>query len=203
MTKSCTDANNIYDNVPHCQGEINLPGTRDHAYFTRKSNIIKWPKLPLNGASSLDKAAVYDGDFTLAADAKFYKIDLVPSEQEPKSEQVGSYGSYHFTNTVSLVLPGTGEKVTGLVSELSNDKVVFIVPQTDGKCRVFGDEAFNTSVKPSQSIGKGSSDPNNTTIEISCESMASMPFYAGTIVTDDGNISGLTDELIVTPSPGT
>lgn len=196
--KQCTNTNNLYDNVDFCPGEVSLPGVRNHAYFIRKSDIVSWPKLPRNGAKTLEEVAVYTGNFGLAADTKWNKIDLVPNESEPKSEQAGSYGSYHFTNSISLVLPGTAEKVTGLITELNNDDVVILVPQRDGKVRVFGSEAFTVEVKPSQAWGKGSGDANTTTIEVTVEDMAATPFYPGEIDTNDGIIDGSTDNLKTT-----
>lgn len=196
--KQCTNTNNLYDNVDFCPGEVSLPGVRNHAYFIRKSDIVSWPKLPRNGAKALEEVAVYTGNFGLAADVKWNRIDLVPNESEPKSEQAGSYGSYHFTNSISLVLPGTAEKVTGLITELNNDDVVILVPQRDGKVRVFGSEAFTVEVKPSQAWGKGSGDANTTTIEVTCEDMAATPFYPGEIDTNDGIIDGSTDNIKTT-----
>lgn len=199
---ACTGTNNLYDNVVFCPGLVSLPGVRDHFYFIRKKDITKWPTLPLNSAESLDKVAVYVGNFTLAADAKFHRVDLVPSESEPKSEQAGSYGSFHFTNSITLVLPGTAEKVTGLITELNNDNVVILVPQRDGKNRVFGSAGFDVTIKPSQEWGKGSNDANTTTIEVSCEDRAATPFYPGTIETDGATISGETDEEVTAePNP--
>lgn len=200
--KQCTNTNNLYDNVDFCPGEVSLPGVRNHAYFIRKSDIVSWPKLPRNGANTLEEVAVYTGNFGLAADTKWNKIDLVPNESEPKSEQAGSYGSYHFTNSISLVLPGTAEKVTGLITELNNDDVVILVPQRDGKVRVFGSEAFTVEVKPSQAWGKGSGDANTTTIEVTVEDMAATPFYPGEIDTNDGIIDGSTDNLKTTEGAG-
>lgn len=200
--KQCTNTNNLYDNVDFCPGEASLPGVRNHAYFIRKSDIVSWPKLPRNGAKTLEEVAVYTGNFGLAADVKWNRIDLVPNESEPKSEQAGSYGSYHFTNSISLVLPGTAEKVTGLITELNNDDVVILVPQRDGKVRVFGSEAFTVEVKPSQAWGKGSGDANTTTIEVSVEDMAATPFYPGEIDTNDGIIDGSTDNLKTTEGAG-
>ena len=203
MSKSCTTSKNLYENVEHCPGQINLPGVRDHFYIIRKRDILKWPKLPLEAAESLDKVAVYVGDFTLAADAKWRRVDLVPSESEPKSEQAGSWGAFYFNNTIYLVLPGVGPKVTGLITAMNNDDIVAAVPQRDGQIRLFGDPAFNTTVKPSQTWGKGSNDANTTGIEIACGSMAAAPFYPGKIETDGGDISGATDELVsAAPKPG-
>ena len=68
MATNCTDTTKLYDDVEFCPGQIVLPGTRDHAYFSSKRNIAKWPTLPLADAESLDKVAVYDGDFKMELD---------------------------------------------------------------------------------------------------------------------------------------
>lgn len=195
-TSSCTGLNNLYDNIDFCPGEISLPGVRDHFYFIRKKDIVTWPTLPLNSAADLEHVAVYTGNFVLAADAKWKRAALVPNESEPKSEQVGNYGSRCFTNSISLVLPGTGKKVTGFITELNNDDVVILVPQRDGQVRIFGSASFNVEVKPSQAWGKGSGDSNTTTVEVSCEDRAATPFYPGTIELDDVTINGATDEPV-------
>lgn len=202
MATNCTDTTKLYDDVEFCPGQIVLPGTRDHAYFCSKRNIAKWPTLPLADAESLDKVAVYDGDFKMELDKVFARFDLVPSESEPKCEQVGSWGSLHFQNTITLVLPGTGEKVTGLITMMNNDDGIIVVPMRDGKLRVFGSESFNVSIKPSQSMGKGSGDSVNTTIEVVSEDLAPAPFYPGKLPTNLGNINGTSDTLIEEASEG-
>ncbi|MCH3994308.1 MAG: hypothetical protein LKE54_04525 [Prevotella sp.] len=201
MTKQCTEINNLYDDVPHCPGQISLPGVREHFYWLRRSEIIKWPVLPMNGAETLEENPVYKDDFVLAADSVWHRADLIPNESEPKSEQAGVYGSLHFSNQITLVLPGTGPKVTGLINELNNDDVVILVPQRDGHVRVFGNQDFQTTIKPSQAWGKGSSDSSNTTISVTIEDKSATPFYNGKIHTADGDVSGETDELIVASPP--
>lgn len=196
MTTNCTDTSKLYDDVEYCPGQVVLPGTRDHAYFASKRSIAKWPTLPLADAESLDKVAVYNGDFEMALDKVFARFDLVPSESEPKCEQVGAWGSLHFQNTISLVLPGTGEKVTGLITMMNNDDGVIVVPMRDGKLRVFGSEAFNVTIKPSQNFGKASGDSVNTTIEVVAEDYAPAPFYVGKLKTNLGDIDGKTDTVV-------
>ena len=62
-----------------------------------------------------------------------------------------------------------------------------------------GNEMFRTSVKPSQSVGKATSDSNNTTLEITVEDVAPAPFYPGDIViSGDVTISGATGKLKTT-----
>ena len=126
------------------------------------------------------------------------RIDLVPNESEPECENQGSYGSKTFLNKITLVLPGTGKKVTGLISNLNDDDVVFLVPMADGKCRLFGSPAFHTELVLKQSFGKSATDPNTTTIEVSVTDEYAAPFYEGVIETAYGDINGATDELVTT-----
>lgn len=197
MAKKCTGTNDLYDNVEFCPGEVTLPGMKEFFFFIRRNKIVIWPTLPMNSAESLEKNPVYDGDFVLAADAKWKRVDLIPNESEPQSERTGAYGSYHFNNKASLVIPGTGPKVTGLINELINDDVVMALPQRDGRFRIFGNKDFKLDVNPTQKWGKATTDSNNTTLEVTDENRSASPFYDGKIEADDGNYSGKTGELIV------
>lgn len=197
----CDAFADIYGNLEYCTGKMSMPGVRPRAYFIPKKHIVSWPTLPLASATEMGKVAVYDGNFTLESDKNFKYIDLVDGETEPKCEQVGAFGSMHFTNTVSLVVPGTEEEATGLATMLNNEDVVVIVIQRNGKARVFGNEMFRTSVKPSLALGKGTSDSNATTLEISSEDVAPAPFYPGDIVLESSvTISGATGKPKVVDS---
>lgn len=195
-TVKCDAFADIYKSLEYCTGKMSMPGTRPRAYFIPKKHITTWPTLPMANATEMGKVAVYDGNFTLEADKCFHYVDLVDGENEPKSEQVGSFGSMHFSNTLTLVVPGTEEEATGLATMLNNEDVVFIYIQRNGKARVMGNEMFRTSVKPSQSVGKATSDSNNTTLEITVEDVAPAPFYPGDIVIDSKVvISGATGKV--------
>lgn len=192
----CDAFADIYKSLEYCTGKMSMPGTRPRAYFIPKKHITAWPTLPMANATEMGKVAVYDGNFKLEADKNFHYVDLVDGENEPKSEQVGSFGSMHFSNTLTLVVPGTEEEATGLATMLNNEDVVFIYIQRNGKARILGNEMFRTSVKPSQSVGKATSDSNNTTLEITVEDVAPAPFYPGDIVIDSKVvISGATGKV--------
>lgn len=203
-TVKCDAFADLYSNLAYCAGSVSMPGLRARAYFIPKKHITTWPTLPLGAATSMDEVAVYNGNFTLAAEKYFKYFDLVDGENEPKCEQVGSFGSMHFQNTVTLVIPGTEEAATGLITMLNNEDVVVVIIQRNGKARVLGNDMFRTNVKPSQTLGKGTSDANTTTIEVSVEDVAAAPFYPGEIVIEAGvKISGADGKPIpVDPNPG-
>lgn len=203
-TVKCDAFADIYKSLEYCTGNISMPGTRPRAVFIPKKHVTGWPTLPMANATEMGKVAVLDGNFTLEADKYFHFLDLVDGENEPKSEQVGSFGSMHFSNSLILVIPGTEEEATGLATMLNNEDVLFIYFQRNGKARVLGNEMFRTSVKPSQNVGKATSDSNNTTLEITVEDVAPAPFYPGDIVIDGGVvISGATGKVKTQEKPTT
>jgi len=195
----CADDAALYDDIEFCMGDKSLPGTRNHAYYIPRRDIVTFPR-PASNPASLDDVAVIPSTspFVLAADKKWHRIDLVPNESEPECENQGSYGSKTFLNKITLVLPGTKKKVTGLISQLNNDDVVIIVPMADGSCRLFGSPAYQAELSLKQNYGKTATDANTTTIEVSVTDEFAAPFYEGVIETNYGDIDGANDELATT-----
>lgn len=195
MATTCTSTIDIYESVPFCMGEKSLPGTRPHFYFVRRDNVTKLPKPSGTSAKSLETVNVISDNIELASDEEWFKVDLVDGESEPTVEQQGSWPNFTFLNKCTLVLPGTGKKVTGLISLLNNDDIIALIPQRDGKCRLFGNSSFRVSVKPSQAWGKAVTDANTTTIEIEVSDEFPAPFYIGTFSVGGINYSGGNDEV--------
>ena len=193
----CADDAALYDDIEFCMGNKSLPGTRNHAYCIPRRDIVTFPR-PSATPATIDAVAVISSQFVLAADKKWFRIDLVPNESEPSAEGQGSYGSKTILNKITLVLPGTGKKASGLISQLNNDDVVFLVPMADGKNRLFGSPNYRTEIAVSQAFGKAVTDANTTTIEVSATDEFAAPFYEGNIVTAYGTINGATDELATT-----
>lgn len=195
MATTCTSTIDIYESVPFCMGEKSLPGTRTHFYFVRRDDVTKFPKPKGTKADSLETVNVITGQIELASDKEWFKVDLVDGESEPTVEQQGSWPNFTFLNKCTLVLPGTGKKVTGLISLLNNDDIIALIPQRDGKCRLFGNSSFRVSVKPSQAWGKGVTDANTTTIEVEVTDEFPAPFYLGTFSVGGVRYSGGDDEV--------
>lgn len=188
---ACTDID-IYEDVKHCVGSTNLPGTREYCYMTRRANIVKWPaKAPMSvEGSTLESIVRCTGNFTLASDAIWVKISLTPDANSFTCESQGNWGSKTFNNTATLVHPGVKEEAAGLCAMLNNDDVVFLVPQRDGKFRVFGNEMFQLTATPKQESGAAAAgDSAQTTIEIAVTDDTPAPFYEGEIETSEGTVN--------------
>ena len=196
MATKCTTDKDLYEDVPYCQGSASLPGVRPHMYMVRRTNLLSFPKVQGNDATKLEDVAVIKSNFVLAEGVKFVKIDLVEGESEPTCENQGNEGAKSFLNKVAFVLPGTQKKVTGLISKLNNDDVVFLYPQRDGAIRLIGNEMFRVQLELGQNAGKAVTDSSQSTITASVSDINPAPFYEGTFETEDGVIDGKTDTIV-------
>lgn len=173
----------IYADIKHCTGQVNMPGTRNKCLMIRRENIVTFPtpaESDMSGAT-LAMVATCEGDFTLAADAGWVEIDLVPDVNSFTSEAQGSWGSKTFLNTFTGVIPGVGKEATGFCRMVNNDDVVFLVPNREGVYRLFGNDAFQVEVTPKQESGAAATDSAQTTIEVKVTDVCPAPFYDGKI----------------------
>lgn len=200
MAKKCTSDKDLYEDVEYCQGSASLPGMRPHFYMIRKADIVTFPKVKGDNATKLEDVAVISDNFVLASDAKFKKVDLVDGESEPTCDNQGNEGAKSFLNKVTLVLPGTQKKVTGLISKLNNDDVVILYPQRDGAIRVIGNDMFRVQLELGQNAGKSVTDSSQSTVIASVSDINPAPFYEGKFQTADGWIDGKDDSATTAPT---
>lgn len=194
-TVRCADDAALYEDIDFCMGDKSLPGTRNHGYYVPRRDIKTFPRPAGSAATKIEDVAVIKSNIELYADKLWKRFALVPNESEPTTEGQGSYGSKTMLNKITLVLPGTGKKVTGFISELNNDDVVFLIPMADGKCRLFGNPLYQAEIAVSQAFGKSATDANTTTVDVSVTDEFAAPFYEGEFTTSDGTFLGTTDEL--------
>ena len=191
----CADDAALYEDIDFCLGDKSLPGTRNHGYYVPRRDIKTFPRPAGSAATKMEDVAVIKSNIELYADKLWKRFALVPNESEPTAEGQGSYGSKTMLNKITLVLPGTGKKVTGFISQLNNDDVVFLIPMADGKCRLFGSPLYQAEIAVSQAYGKTATDANTTTVEVSATDEFAAPFYEGEFTTSEGTFLGTTDEL--------
>lgn len=191
MTNKCNDVSTIYDDVPFCLGQKSAPGLKRYVFIASKRDISLWPEWPeVTSAKSLEELAVLKGNFTLATDKKWVKVELSPKENEFVSESQGTWPNKTFKNTANIVAPGTEAQVTGLINAMLNDEIVALVPQANGRCRCIGNETWSPELTLGQNTGKSETDASQTPITIEGIDFVSAPFYDGEIDTNDGVYMG-------------
>lgn len=187
----------IYESLEHCLGETVLPGLRQRAWGIPKKQILKWPKLPnpSDEGATMETIASYEGDFSLAADAAFFTIDILDTASNIKSESQGTLPSKTFVNTLTLKYAGNNAAATGFCRLANSDDLVYIIQQRDGAFRVLGNEMFRSDTKPSQESGMEVTDSSGTQFEITVTDVCPAPFYSGKFKTADGTMDCATGDV--------
>lgn len=193
MAKECTNAA-LYSSLQYCKGKPMLPGIRSRLYFIPKRDIVKWPTLPDTAETEMGELATYEGDFTLASEAKWKFIDLVDNKGKIESESQGDKPARSFLNKTSVTHPETDEEATGFARQANYDDFVYLVQVRSGKFRVLGSEMFPTDTKPKQDSGEGVTGDFGTTLDIESTDVCPAPYYKGKIVTAEGTIDAATGQ---------
>lgn len=142
MAKVCTS---IQKSLGWCQGTPELPGVKRRIYYLAKSEIVVFPQLPrdeLGRATS----AILAGSFTLAADAKWKYIDILPDKSQLTSEAQGELPSQTQLNKLTAVHPGVGADASAAAAYINNTDNVFVVEDMKGNFRVLGNDKWLTKL---------------------------------------------------------
>lgn len=187
-TPVCT---NLQQSLAWCEGTPEYAGIRRRLYYINKNSIVAWPTLPADEKGRVT-AATYQGSFTLAEDATWKFIDIIPDKSQLTSEPQGEYPSQSQLNKLVAVHPGIGPDASAAAAYLNNSDNVFIVQDAKGRYRVVGSEPWQATTTVNQDNGQGSAGAASTTINVDAPDKVPAPFYEGEIVTDDGTINETT-----------
>ena len=183
-TAKCTS---IQKSLGWCQGTPELPGVKRRIYYLAKSLIVGFPQLPRDELGR-PTSAILAGSFTLAADAKWRYIDILPDKSQLTSEAQGELPSQTQLNKLTAVHPGVGADASAAAAYINNSDNVFIVEDMKGNYRVLGNDKWSTKSTVAQDLGQGATGTTSTTISVEATDEVPAPFYKGTIETEDGDI---------------
>ena len=194
MTNKCTS---IQKSLGWCEGTPELPGVKRRIFYTAKSNIVAFPKLTRDELGR-PTSATLSGEFTLAADANWKYIDILPDKSQLTSEAQGEYPSQTQLNKLNAVHPGVGPEASAAAAYINNADNVFVVEDMKGNFRVLGNDKWTTKSTVSQDLGQGATGATSTTISVEATDEVPAPFYVGKLQTEDGEVncnpSGSTNE---------
>ena len=195
---ACT-SNKLYASLEFCKGETVIPGLMDYVYFAPKADIVTFAVLPdlSDETLTMDKVAVLKGNFALAAEKKWRKIDILDTASNVTSASQGEKPSKTFLNSSTIKFAGNTAAATGFCRMANADDLVFIIRQRDGKFRVLGNQMFSTNINPSQDSGMAVTDASGTTLEISVTDLCPAPFYDGTLIIEEGVLDCSTGEITI------
>lgn len=185
MAKTCF---NLQQSLAWCQGKAVLPGIKRRLFYLSKSKIVGWPTLPRDENGNYI-SATYQGNFTLASDAKWKYLDVLPDKSQVTSEAQGEAPSQTQLNKLTAVHPGTDANASAAAIYMNNNDNVYIFETMDGQYRVIGSEMYEVKTTVAQDLGQGAAGTASTTISVEATDVVPAPFYAGEIATDDGTIN--------------
>ena len=183
-----TTCNNLQRSLDWCQGTPELPGIKRRIYYLAKSQIVKWPTLPVD-ENGRPTSAIYQGNFVLAADANWKHIDVLPDKCQVTSEAQGEVPSQTQLNKLTAVHPAGGPEASAAAAYINNTDNVFLVEDMRGKYRVIGCDKWNTKATVAQDLGQGATGTTSTTINAEASDVVPAPFYEGEIVTETDTIN--------------
>ena len=188
-----TTCNNLQRSLDWCQGTPELPGIKRRIYYLAKSQIVKWPTLPVD-ENGRPTSAIYQGNFVLAADANWKHIDVLPDKCQVTSEAQGEVPSQTQLNKLTAVHPAVGPEASAAAAYINNTDNVFLVEDMRGKFRVIGCDTWNTKATVAQDLGQGATGTTSTTINAEASDVVPAPFYEGEIVTETETINPSEEE---------
>lgn len=188
-----TTCNNLQRSLDWCQGTPELPGIKRRIYYLSKSQIVKWPTLPVD-ENGRPTSAIYQGNFVLAADANWKHIDVLPDKCQVTSEAQGEVPSQTQLNKLTAVHPAVGPEASAAAAYINNTDNVFLVEDMRGKFRVIGSDKWNTKATVAQDLGQGATGTTSTTINAEASDVVPAPFYEGEIVTETETINPSEEE---------
>jgi hypothetical protein len=188
-----TTCNNLQRSLDWCQGTPELPGIKRRIYYLAKSQIVKWPTLPVD-ENGRPTSAIYQGNFVLAADANWKHIDVLPDKCQVTSEAQGEVPSQTQLNKLTAVHPAVGPEASAAAAYINNTYNVFLVEDMRGKFRVIGCDKWNTKATVAQDLGQGATGTTSTTINAEASDVVPAPFYEGEIVTETETINPTEEE---------
>ena len=171
-----------------CQGQPVMPGIRRRLYYTSKQNVVQWPAYSADSGGRYAFATT-TGNFTLKADTYWHFIDILAEKSTLTSDSQGEAPSQTQLNKISAVHPGVGPEASAAACYLNNSDNVFLVQDMSGLWRIVGSRFYETKTTVAQDNGQGATGTASTTINVEATDICPSPFYQGTIVTEDGELS--------------
>ena len=149
--------------------ETNVNGLKEGILFNSRKNITAYPTAI--AATSSKDLGILDGAYSCTSGSEFQTLNIDHEVSDVKLEGTAP-GVGPFKVTANLFVRGSKEEVEGFAAQAQYDKMVFILPQSDGVRRVIGNADYPARVKAMfDTKNTESTDPRGWQFEISSKSV--------------------------------
>ncbi|MFK5856587.1 MAG: hypothetical protein QM503_10680 [Bacteroidota bacterium] len=178
-----------YPNMDWTPGNVSIPGIFQNAFCIPKTDIVSWPAI-VDAPADAAAAVTLAGAFTLVALKTWKKINHIDKKAIVVCEPQGEERSQTFLNKGTLKTSLTTEDATAFAMKANNDDLVYAVREKNSKkMRILGNEMFSTLTKPTLALGGEPTSERGVSLEIEVTDGVPAPFFAGPIMTDDGDVN--------------
>lgn len=129
-------------------------------------DVAQWPTAPVAPAD-VEANAAWVGDVVMKAGKRAFAFYSTDDTSELKFPLVGETDGKSFEQVLSLFHPGLRKKILGFANAAKNEKLFFIVRNSDGQYYLLGDSARAAFIRTGElGTGKATADRKGGTFEI-------------------------------------
>ncbi|MDR0754183.1 MAG: hypothetical protein LBF04_02220 [Prevotellaceae bacterium] len=176
----------IFGNILWPEGKVNPSGIKSIAYYIPKSDILSFPTIKNEDASTIDAAVNYDGDFVLKTGKHFFSIYSTQGKGAYTSEATGEKDCKLFTNKVTLSYPDITDEGRNMMKAFVNANILLIIPLPQNRFVVLGSEDYDVDSAITGTTGDAPGSAKGLTIEVSAPDVTPFPLYKGELQLEDG-----------------
>ncbi|MDR1554217.1 MAG: hypothetical protein LBS69_12285 [Prevotellaceae bacterium] len=184
-----------FGNILWPEGKVNPSGIKSIAYYIPKSDIVTFPTIKNEDATTVAEAVNYTGDFVLKTGKFFYSIYSTQGKGAYTSEAMGEKDCKLFTNKVTLSYPDITDEGRNMMKGFVNANILLVIPLPQKRFVVLGSEDYDVDSAITGTTGDAPGSAKGLTVEISAPDVTPFPLYKGELQLEDGVLDCATGEF--------
>jgi len=169
----------------HTDGDDNSAGIQSAIYVAKLADISVLPVPILDDSTG-------DGDFadlvTIEEDIEmelfksFKQIYVTLETGQLDSKAQGEFDGMSFSNELEFLIPGSDPSALGFGQWAKNSSLIFLVPEVDGRVRLFGHRGFPAKMANADgTTGKKAADRKGITYKFRTSRKGPAPIFTGNV----------------------
>ncbi|MDR2065432.1 MAG: hypothetical protein LBP85_06980 [Prevotellaceae bacterium] len=182
----------IFGNILWPEGKVNPSGIKSIAYYIPKSDIVLFPTIKNEDATTVAESVNYNGSFVLKEGKHFFSLYSTQGKGSYTSEATGEKDCKLFTNKVTLSYPDITDEGRNMMKGFVNANILLVIPLPQKRFVVLGSEDYDVDTAITGTTGDAPGSAKGLTIEVSAPDITPFPLYKGDLVLEDGTLDCLT-----------
>jgi hypothetical protein len=179
--------------MPTIDGREAMGGYTMKAYLILDKDIDTYPGKPdIETVTETSDLAKLTSSVVMSAGKYAYEVLVKPQTTKFTASGQGETGGKSFQPKIAFFIPGIDDYTMGLARMLNNMFGHLIIPDADGKHRIWiGEEGLPCEFKPSADSGAKAADVKGFTFEATTDSFAPGWIYEGDIPLSGSTLPGV------------